>query len=216
MPRKTCVLLALAGLVGCTNLTTLQEPETMPEGDFELSVGGTFTGYALEVTTTETDTSGATIETTETEEFAVPALLVSGRFGMRERLELHGNVWLPFGASVGGKYMLVGDRQRGGFAFSPGLDLSMPITISIEDDSSTLFDAAVPLHMGYRASSDFAVYWTPKYVLRLWGSDVGHVAGGNVGVDIGSETQFLLEGGAFYDTLSEDVILTGGLAVAFR
>lgn len=188
----------------------------MPEGDFELAVGGTFTGYSLEVTTTETDASGATVETTETETFAVPALLVSGRFGVRERLELHGNVWLPLGASVGGKYMLVGDRQQGGFAFSPGLDLSMPITVTVNDDSSTLFDAAVPLHMGYRASPDFALYWTPKYVLRLWGSELGHLAGGNLGVDLGNETQFLIEGGAFYDTLSEDVILTGGLAVAFR
>lgn len=214
--RRAFALLAIAALSGCTNLATLQEPETMPAGDFELSVGGTFTGYALETTTTVTDESGVVAESTSTEEFAVPALLVAGRFGVRERLELHGNIWLPLGASVGGKYMLAGDRQRGGFAFSPGLDLSMPLTITIDDDSSTLFDAAVPLQMGYRASSDFALYWTPKYVLRLWGSEIGHVAGGNLGVDLGSETQFLIEGGAYYDTLAQDVILTGGLAVSFR
>jgi hypothetical protein len=217
MPRNSSLaLIALAVLVGCTNLATLQEPETMPEGDMELSVGGTFTGYALETTVTETDASGATVETTETEDYAVPALLVSGRIGVRERLEVHGNVWLPLGLSVGGKYMLLGDRQQGGFAFSPGLDLSMPVGVTVNDDSFLLFDASVPLHMGYRASPDFALYWTPKYVLRLWGGDVGHVAGGNLGIGLGNETQFLIEGGAYYDTLAEDMILTGGLAVAFR
>ena len=129
-------------------------------------MGGTATRYTLEIESTDTVTTATgTTQTTTTQHDSlfVPALTLWGRYGVSDRLELHGMLWLPLGASLGGKYMLVGDREKGGFTFSPGLDLSAPITFTINDTSGTLFDAYVPLHMGYRFSPGAEVYFTPKY-----------------------------------------------------
>jgi hypothetical protein len=123
---------------------------------------------------------------------------------------------VPFGASVGGKYMLVGEHDKNGFVFSPGLDISVPITVTVNDESSTLIDLYVPMHMGYRASDAFEVYWTPKYVLRFLGGDIGHAPGATVSVALGKDTTFMVEGSALYDTLSEQPILSFGVGVAFK
>lgn len=216
--RVLSLALAAAVLGGCANYATLQDPETIPKKELQLGFGVTFNAYPLELETTGTTTvNGTTTETTtvEDESFTVPALTFSARYGVSDRFEMHGIAWMPFGASIGGKYMLVGDRKEGGFAFSPGLDVSAPITVSIGDSSALLFDLYVPLHMGYRTSPDFELYWTPKYVLRAYGGRLGHAAGGTVGLAIGETTQFLIEGGALYDTLYEKPILNGALGIAF-
>lgn len=216
-----CLALALSLASGCANFATLQTAETMEKEKFELGVGATFTSYEFtsEATTSTTDAMGNVVgETTVTESdtFTVPAVTVSGRYGLTEKLELHGVIWVPLGASVGGKYMLVGSQDENGFIFSPGLDISAPITITVNDESSTLIDLYVPMHMGYRASEAFEVYWTPKYVLRFYGGDLGHAPGATVGVAIGKDTKFMIEGSALYDTLSEEPIINVGLGVAFK
>ena len=220
---RIAYVLMIAGLAlvgGCANFATLQTAETMQKDKFELGVGATFTGYEvqLETTTTEPDAAGNPVETTrtETESFTIPAVTVSGRYGLSDRLELHGVLWMPFGASVGGKYMLVGEHDQNGFVFAPGLDISAPITITVNDDSSTLIDLYVPMHMGYRASEAFELYWTPKYVMRLFGGDFGHAAGATVGIAVGRDTTFMLEGSALYDTLSEKPIFNLGVGVGFE
>src|SRR5689334_8906180 len=140
--RTVHVLLlgCLALISGCANFATLQTAETMKKDKFEIGVGATFTSYEakLETTVTDTDAAGNPVTRTETESttFTVPAVTVSGRYGLTERLELHGVAWLPFGASVGGKYMLLGKQDENGFVFSPGLDISVPITVSVNDESS--------------------------------------------------------------------------------
>jgi hypothetical protein len=206
---------------GCANFATLQTAETMGKDKFELGVGATFTSYTVEVESTSSVTDGmgnvvSETTTTETESFTIPAFTLSGRYGLTEKLELHGVMWLPLGASVGGKYMLVGSQDENGFIFSPGLDISAPITITVNDESDTLIDLYVPMHMGYRASEAFEVYWTPKYILRLYGGDVGHAAGATVGVALGKDTVFMVEGSALYDTLSEEPIINVGVGVAFK
>ncbi|MDH5673676.1 MAG: hypothetical protein OEZ06_16085 [Myxococcales bacterium] len=218
------VIAPCAFATGCANYASLQEAETMRARAFELGVGGTATRYALELETTQTvtDATGATTETTETEreDLLVPALTLWGRYGVTDRLELHAIAWLPLGASVGAKYMLVGDRDKGGFMFSPGLDLSAPITFQILDTSGTLFDAYVPLNMGYRFDEAAEVYFTPKYVLRMLASSdaarVGHAAGATVGFALGHKTQLLVEGSLLYDTLFDAPIVGGAIGVGFE
>jgi hypothetical protein len=192
----------------------------MQKDKLEIGVGATFTSYEVEVETTSTATDAAgnevTTTQTESESFTIPAVTVSGRYGLTEKLELHGVAWLPFGMSVGGKYMLVGEHEKNGFVFSPGLDISVPITISVNDESSTLIDLYVPMHMGYRASDAFEVYWTPKYVLRFFGGDLGHAPGATVGVALGKDTTFMVEGSVLYDTLSERPIVNVGVGVGFE
>jgi hypothetical protein len=77
--------------------------------------------------------------------------------------------------------------------------VSAPITVSVNSDSALLMDVYEPLHMGYRTSPGFALYWTPKYVLRVLDGEVGHATGGTVGVALGETAQVLLEGGVLYD-----------------
>lgn len=218
--RTVVNVLSVAGLLllgGCANFATLQTAETMQKDKFEIGVGATFTGYEVKFESTTTDpNTGAEVTETERETFTVPAVTVSGRYGLSDRLELHGVIWLPFGASAGGKYMLVGEPDSNGFKLSPGLDISAPITITVNDESSTLIDLYVPLHMGYRASDAFEVYWTPKYVMRFYGGDFGHAPGATLGVALGKDTTFMVEGSALYDTLSEKPIFNVGLGVAFK
>jgi len=211
--RHTCVLLLLGG---CANYATLQDPETMPEGDTEFGLGATFTKYEFEIETTTTDpmTGQSTVET-ERESFGIPALTLSLRHGVAERLELHGMAWMPFGATIGGKYMLIGDRKQTGFVLSPGLDVGY-LSVSVGDESTSVVGLYGPSHRGVRTSAGFAVYATPKYVLRIAGGDLGHVGGGTLGIAVGEETQFLAEGSLLYDTLVQSPIIQGGVAVAFR
>src|SRR5688572_20448193 len=89
--------LALALMSGCANFATLQTAETMKKENFELGVGATFTSYEVELETTvrETDAAGNPVTRTETDStsFTIPAVTVSGRYGLTERLELHGVAW---------------------------------------------------------------------------------------------------------------------------
>jgi hypothetical protein len=220
--RLTWLLLApaLISLVGCASYATLQDPETMPAKKLQLGFGATFNAYPLEIrsTTTSTDPmTGAETSSTSVEHdrITVPALTFSARYGVSDRFEVHGMAWFPLGATVGGKYMLVGDRKEGGFAFSPGLDVSAPVSVSIGDESAVFFDVYVPLHMGYRTSPSFALYWTPKYVLGVTSGEIGHSFGGTLGVAVGESTQLLLEGGALYNTSYEETIVEGAIGVAF-
>lgn len=215
--RSLALCAALLG--GCANYATLQDAETIPEKKLQLGLGATFNAYPLEFesTSTSVDANGVSTETTEVvdESITVPALTFSGRYGLSDQLEVHGIAWLPLGASIGGKYMLVGDREQGGFAFSPGLDVSIPITVSVNGNTALLMDFYVPLHMGYRTGPGFSFYWTPKYVLRLLDSELGHAVGGTLGVAIGEKTQVLLEGGALYDTVYAEPIISGAIGIAF-
>lgn len=207
--RIVCALL-LSVTCGCANYATLQDPETVPHKRFQLGIGTTFTQYSIEIETE--DSNGVT--TVSTEDFSVPAFTLSGRYGATENLEIHGLLWIPLGATIGGKYMLVGDRENGGFAFSPGLDVGY-LSVSVADESATIVDLYVPLQMGYRTNPSFAVYWTPKYILRLISGRTGHVGGVTIGTAIGKDTQFLLEGSMLYDTTVEDTIIQFGIGVAF-
>jgi hypothetical protein len=219
---KLAAPLALAALPigGCANYATLQDPETIPKKELQLGVAAVFNAYSLELaeeTSTFNSATGSPDLSSERSDVNVttPALAVFGRYGLSERFELHGAAWFPFGASIGGKYMLVGDREQGGFAFSPGLDVSAPVTVSANDAEALLMDFYVPLHMGYRASPGFVLYWTPKYVLRVIGGEIGHAAGGTLGAAVGEKTQVLLEGGVLYDTLFEAPIVHGAVGIAF-
>lgn len=208
-------------LAGCANYSTLQEAETMPARKLKIGVGAAFNRYPVEFESTATETladgSQVTTTTSEHESFTVPTVAAWARYGLSDRLELHGMAWLPLGLSVGGKYMLIGDRTQHGFILSPGLDVTMPVTISLgdNDESYTLMDVMIPLHGGYRVNDAFEIYVTPKYLMRMLNFSPSHSAGGTLGLALGRHTQVLLEGGVFYDINAEMPILNGGLGFSF-
>jgi hypothetical protein len=204
------VLLSVALLGACANYATLQEPETIPRGHQKTGVAVTATTYKLD--------AGDSLD-----KVTVPAVNVWYRRGLLDKLEAHASAWIPLGASVGAKYQLTGNGISG-LAVSVGLDFGyLQLTAKNEDDDTeykqTIVDTYVPVYVGYRVGPGFALYSSPKYILRTSSGDggtaFGHLAGGTVGVVVGSRTQFLLEGTAMYDITVKAPAFQGGIGVAF-
>ena len=121
------------------------------------------------------------------------------------------------------KYQLAGNRNTAGPSLALGLDvgyLRMSTTDSMDNTTErAVIDTYVPLYLGYRTSPGFALYASPKYILRTSTSDagtaLGHLAGGTAGLVIGARTQFMLEGTVIYDISLRAPAFQGGVGVAF-
>lgn len=196
-------------LGGCANFSSFQEADTMAAGQHRKGVGASVTKYKFDLGDTEEDVT-------------VPALNLWYRIGLTDRFELHAMAWIPLGATIGGKYQLLGNRNKAGLALSLGLDAGY-LTITSGDagneTKTTIVDTYVPVYLGYRTSPGFAAYLVPKYMLRFTNSDSGsdlvHFTGGTVGVAIGKSSSFHIEGSALVDINSGDPAITGGIGFAF-
>lgn len=207
----------LAAVVGCLSLSTgcatfasFQSADTVGKGQLKYGVGATYTSY------------GTTLNGKATT-VGIPAGDIWGRYGVTDKLEVHALVWIPMGATAGVKYQLLGSRDRAGPSLSLGLDLGylqISSTSGSTTTSSNIFDTYVPVYLGYRLNPGFAFYLTPKYLLRLGfsnaGTGVDNEVGGTVGVALGKNTTFLVEGTVVDDLTTGLPSFTGGLGVAFR
>ncbi len=217
MRKLILALVAIFATSGCANYASFQSADTVPKGDSVAGIGMTYTGYEVEVNE-------------QKESFSVPALNLWYRYGITEELEVHGNLWIPFGASLGGKYQLMGGRKTPGLSLSLGADLGyLKISAGSGDSeaSSSVLDVYIPVYTGYRLSEGLAFYLTPKYILRaVFGSastggetasdsELLHNPGVTVGVAIGSSVEFLLEGTVAYDLTNEYAAYTFGIGVGF-
>jgi hypothetical protein len=199
-------------LGACANYATFQEADTLPGGATKFGVGLTGTTYKTRAI------SDGTIDSV-----TVPALNLWYRRGLTEVLEGHASLWIPFGASAGLKYQVTGNRQTAGLSFSFGLDLGA-LQISSEDSngeesSVTIVDTYIPLYVGFRTGPGFAVYGSPKLILRTGFGDgettFGQLAGGTAGIALGEKTTLHLEGTLMYDLDVEAPAAQVGLGVAF-
>jgi hypothetical protein len=207
---RLLIAITLLGLSGaCANYASFQEADTLPRGVTKIGVGATYTTYTAAVGN-------------EKEEVSVPALNLWYRRGLLDKLEAHASVWIPLGSSFGLKYQLHGNRETAGLAVSLGLDLGL-LQISAGDGDNestlTLVDTYVPVYIGYRVGPGFAVYGTPKYILRTasggGSTAIGHLVGGTAGVALGAKTTLHLEGSYFYDLDSKEPALQAGVGIAF-
>lgn len=205
------VAMVILGLSGaCANYATFQEADTLPKGESKIGLGATTTRYSAEA-------DDGTVDS-----ITVPALNIWYRRGLLEKLEAHASVWIPFGSSLGLKYQLQGNRETAGLSLSLGLDLGF-LQISAEDSSgesssATIVDTYIPVYIGYRTGPSFAVYGTPKYILRTAsgdGTSFSHLFGGSAGIALGAKTTLLLEASVFYDTDVSEPAVQGGIGVAF-
>lgn len=202
---------------GCANYASFQSADTVPEGEGVGGMGISYTGYEIEIDD-------------QTESVSVPAVNMWYRRGITEEFEVHGTVWLPFGASLGAKYQLMGGRKTPGLSLSLGADfgyLSISTGSGDTEASASLLDVYVPVYTGYRIDEGLAFYVTPKYILRAAfgsassGSDSAsntelfHTPGATFGVAIGSSIEFLVEGTIAYDLTNEFVAYTGGIGIGF-
>ncbi len=217
MKRLILALVAIFATSGCANYASFQSADTVPEGQGVAGIGMTYSGYEAEVGD-------------QTESFSVPALNLWYRRGITEEFEVHGNIWIPFGASLGAKYQLLGGRKTPGLSLSLGADLGyLSITTGSGDTeaSASVLDVYIPVYTGYRVSEGFAVYFTPKYILRAAfasassgsaeasDNELYHTPGATIGVAIGSDIEFLIEGTVAYDLTNEYAAYTAGIGIGF-
>lgn len=212
--QRPFLFLAFASTAACANYSQLQDAETVPAGKTKIGVGASFTKYKIE----ETNDAGEKELTAVT----VPAVVVTARRGLTDRLEAQATAWIPLGGRIGAKYQLLGEAGKPGLQVSLGAHVGYLSITSGEGDneSSTRFiDGYVPLYVGYRMSPGFAIYAIPQYILRSVSadgeSDLGHVGGGTLGFALGKNTKLHLEGGGFYDTLYESTIVNAAIGLEF-
>src|SRR4029078_1379161 len=119
------------------------------------------------------------------------------------KVELGAKVTLPGTAGVDAKYQFV---NAGKLALAGGIGTGyLKISSGAEgmQTSSTIVDAIVPVYASYDVSRFFAVYTSPKYVLRYAksvdetdmssSSGMNHLAGGTAGVGLGQNKGLFLE-----------------------
>jgi hypothetical protein len=193
------------GASGCASFATFQELETMDKNETQVGLGATVSGYQVDLGQ-ESPTN-----------IIVPAANLWVRHGITDKLEGHGRMWLPLGATLGAKYQLLGTHGEPGFGLSTGLDVGY-LTIGSGDVKSTIVDTYVPLYTGYRFSPGAAFYLTPKYMLRTSFGDasgVSHMTGATGGFALGKKAKFYVEGSGIYDLSAGATSWTGGLGVGF-
>jgi hypothetical protein len=208
---KHLVAILTLGVMGaCANYASFQEADTLPAGTSKVGVGATGTTYKTRADDDSIDS------------VTLPAVNIWYRRGLTEPLEAHAQVWIPFGASAGFKYQVTGNRQMAGLSFSLGLDVGfLQITSENaggEESRVSLLDTYIPLYIGYRTGPGFAVYGSPKLILRTAVGEettLTQLAGGTAGIAVGADTTFHLEGTLMYDIDVEAPAAQIGVGVAF-
>lgn len=200
---------------GCASYAQYQEADVVEKGETKQGVGIGASIYQVKL---ETKNSEGEVTDEATAEFTVPQVSFWARHGVSEKLELHGHAWLPLGASVGAKYQLIGDRKTVGPALSLGADIGY-LTVSSGDSEATIIDIYVPVYTGYRMADNFAVYFTPKYIMKIISGDTEnpllHNIGGTGGIAIGSKTQILAEASYFYDAVTNAPAFHAGVGLTY-
>jgi hypothetical protein len=203
---------AAAFFFGCANYASLQDADVVEKGKGSFGLGVTYTTYSFDMSLSESDTHNDTLKV------SVPALNLWYRKGITDKLEAHANMWLPLGLSIGVKYQLLGSLQKAGFGLALGLDGGY-LQMSSDSSSVTLVDLYVPIYAGYKFNESLGLYLVPKYIPRLmFGEDeigMRNVVAGTVGLRLGKETRFMVEGTYGLDLESSMPVFTTGMGISF-
>jgi hypothetical protein len=172
--------------VRCASVTNLHTAKVLDKGAHSHTLAGGVGN--VDLSTDDGGTSGNTISAD-----------YMFRYGLTEKDEV-GVKFTNFGAYVMGDYkraLIEGDK----FYLSAGAGLGgtkVSITMGEEEQSTTWLDLYLPLYADYWVTPNFALYASPKYILRtVWGeeSDVAHQVGLSGGFKWGQSSGFLAEVG---------------------
>lgn len=198
--KSACVVLygsltLIIGITGCVNTSALQTARALEPGQQRILVGGGF--YASpSVNASTSETSGEDVS------LSLPYIELGYRRGIVDRFELGAKITVPGTVGLDGKYQLV---NAGKLAFAAGLGAGYLKISSGSDESEVstqLIDVTVPLYVSYDLASAFAVYASPKYVLRFASSSdasgmsssaTSSLAGATAGIRIGNRKGIFLE-----------------------
>jgi hypothetical protein len=199
------ILVSLALTSACVNMSTLQTAKALDPGKQRVLIGG---GYYASPSV-DADASEATGSDVS---LALPYMEVGYRRGIIDKVELGAKVTIPGTVGLDGKYQLV---SAGKFAVAAGVGAAYLKIESGTDDMKTstkLIDAMVPVYVSYDVAKPFAVYASPKYVLRYAASvdamsaeqsGMSHLVGATAGMRIGNGFGLFLESSYLKDVTSE-------------
>ncbi|HUS28469.1 MAG TPA: hypothetical protein VMZ53_08170 [Kofleriaceae bacterium] len=178
------------------NSSTLQTAKALDPGSQRILVGG---GYYASPSL-DADASEATGDDVS---LKMPYMELGYRRGIVDKIEVGAKVTLPGTAGVDAKYQFL---NAGKLAVAAGIGTGyLKISSGAEgmQTSSTIVDAIVPVYASYDVSRFFAVYSSPKYVLRYAksvdetdmssSSGMNHLVGGTMGVRVGQKKGLFLE-----------------------
>jgi hypothetical protein len=187
------------------NSSTLQTAKALDPGSQRILVGG---GYYASPSL-DADASQATNSDVS---LKMPYMELGYRRGIVDKVEVGAKATLPGTAGVDAKFQFL---DAGKLALAAGLGTGyLKITSGAEgmETSSTIVDAIVPVYASYDVSRFFAVYSSPKYVLRYaksvdamdqTTSGVNHLVGGTLGVRVGNKRGLFLES-SYLKSVSSD------------
>lgn len=195
---KTAAALVLAFsafTTACVNSSTLQTAKALDPGRQRVLVGGGFYS-SPDINADASDASGSDVT------LAMPYMELGYRRGIVDKVEVGAKVTVPGTAGIDGKYQFL---DAGKFALATGLGVGyLKLTSGSEgmETSSSIIDATVPVYVSYDLAKAFAVYTSPKYVLRyasstdsdgMSSSGVNHLVGATVGTRLGNRWGLFLE-----------------------
>jgi hypothetical protein len=206
--KSAALLLATVSAVSaaaCVNSSTLQTAKALDPGKQRILVGG---GYyaspSLDADASEASGSDVSL--------ALPYMELGYRRGIVDKIEMGAKVTVPGTAGLDAKYELHDD---GKLAFAAGAGLGyLKISSGAEgmETSTTLIDAIVPVYASYDLAKAFAVYASPKYVLRYaksidenmeTSSGTNHLVGGTLGTKLGDGWGLFMEA-SYLKSVSSD------------
>lgn len=206
--KSAALLLATVSAISaaaCVNSSTLQTAKALDPGKQRILVGG---GYYASPSV-NADASDATGDDVS---LKMPYMEVGYRRGIVKKVELGAKVTIPGTAGLDAKYELHND---GKFAVAAGAGLGyLKLTSGADgaETSTTLVDAIVPVYASYDLASAFALYASPKYVLRYaksvdsmmeTASGMNHLVGGTLGTKVGNGAGVFLEA-SYLKSVSSD------------
>ena len=199
---RLLLMLGLTGLAtGCINMSTLQTARTLPVNETELVAGG---GYYLSPTLLETESSDAN---NELELVGLPYVEIGARIGMLDYLDLGLKVTIPGTISLDVKLQVV-DLEGLAVAMGAGIGyLHYETTVDDTKFTNEIIDLMVPIYISYHFNEAFAIYGSPKYVMRInitGDTDAAQLVGAGGGLRIGESAGVYLEATYMVDLADPD------------
>ncbi len=193
----------LSLMTGCLSTSTLQTAKVLDKGTARIHIGGGLYNSPTFDDAVDEVEEGVGESTDTIPDLVLPYLEFAFRYGVIDKLEIGGKLTVPGALAVDGKYGLLDD---GTLALATGLAVGhMSSTDGDEEaNETTIFDIVLPVYASYHPAEAFALYASPKYLMRIAESTSSHV-GITGGFKLGKS------GGVFFEatyltSLSEDFI----------
>lgn len=206
MKSAATLLLAFSAFTtGCVNSSTLQTAKAMDPGRQRILVGGGFYS-SPSVDADASESTGSDVS------LAMPYMELGYRRGIVDKVEVGAKVTVPGTAGIDAKYQFL---DAGKFALAAGLGggyLKLSSGTEGMETSTTLIDTIVPVYASYDLAKAFAVYTSPKYVLRYaksidemgqTSSGMNHLVGATAGFRVGNKFGLFLES-SYLKSVSSD------------